>query len=80
MDTLADRPQSQALVVIGSGPVHSGPIARSIRPESGFLAQIIASDIGVMQYRARRRETPDYAMAAYARAGSPGLNIVSIAA
>jgi hypothetical protein len=80
MANLDSLPVSQSLTVIAPGQRDDAPKARSFRPESGFLAQIIASQIGMIQYRARRRATPGHAIAAYAAANQAGRNSLSVAA
>jgi hypothetical protein len=80
MDHCAPIPTSLALTVIAGAQSTNQPIRRVTRPESGFLAQIIASQSDVMQYRARRRETPDYAIQAYASASCNKAAKLSVAA
>jgi hypothetical protein len=80
MTALEVIPASQALVVItGTAPREASP-RRISRPDSLFLAQMIAAEAGSLQYRTRRREIPAVAVAAYAAAGRLGQTELSIAA
>ncbi len=79
MSDFAPIPTTRALTIIGA-PVRSETKTHIQRPEAGFLAHIIACEIGAAQHRARRRNTPAAAIAAYATASALPRSVFTLAA
>jgi hypothetical protein len=79
MDKLPPLESNRAPAVV-AGPAASAPAKRARIAASPFLAHLLAAECGALQHRARRRETPEAAIAAYRAASRVGATRLSVAA
>jgi hypothetical protein len=64
----APLPASRALTIIAEARETARSVGNAYRPDSGFLAQLVAIRADAEQYRQRRRAPVSLALAAYGKA------------